>query len=194
MWIVSMCWPVSEPLSTRYLAFLTYISIALYFIYTQIISQFICHNKEKSCFQNIRTINKLIYFYPGHRFQLWSCFVDLYRYKAIGQFQRTGRAIWKRSNRSVTSVLLFFTKKFPWITTCTKCIWSCIPTCTNFNCNYPETNLYQNLSIENMFPIQLILKKKINFKRASKLQVEDMLSVFSGLSVLWLSGLSVLWL
>lgn len=62
MWIVLMCWPVLEPQSTRYLAFLTYISIALYFIYTHIISQFMCRNKEKICFQNIRTINKLLLF------------------------------------------------------------------------------------------------------------------------------------
>lgn len=83
MWIVLMCWPVLEPQSTRYLAFLTYISIALYFIYTHIISQFMCRNKEKICFQNIRTINKLLHFNVSHRFQLWSCFVDLYRYKAV---------------------------------------------------------------------------------------------------------------
>lgn len=83
MWIVLMCWPVLEPQSTRYLAFLTYISIALYFIYTHIISQFMCHNKEKICFQNILTINKLLHFNVGHRFQLCSRFVDLYRYKAV---------------------------------------------------------------------------------------------------------------
>lgn len=83
MWIVLMCWPVLEPQSTRYLAFLNYISIALYFIYTHIISQFMCRNKEKSCFQNIQTINKLLHLNVGHRFQLWSCFVDLYRYKAV---------------------------------------------------------------------------------------------------------------
>lgn len=60
-----------------------YISIALYFIYTHIISQFMCRNKEKVCFQNIRTNNKLLHFNVSHRFQLCSCFVDLYRYKIV---------------------------------------------------------------------------------------------------------------
>lgn len=84
MWIVLMCWPVLEPLSTRYLIVPTYTSIYLYFICVQIFSQFRCHNKEKSfCFQNILIINKLLYFNPGHNFLSCSCFVDLYRYKAV---------------------------------------------------------------------------------------------------------------
>lgn len=36
MWIVSMCWPVSEPLSTRYLTCLIYISIPLFVIYAKV--------------------------------------------------------------------------------------------------------------------------------------------------------------
>lgn len=89
--------------------------------------------QKKFCFQNILIINKLLYFNPGHRFLSCSCFVDLYRYKAIGQFQRTRGAIWERSNRSVTAAILCFTKNFPWITfTLNSFEWR-IPTCTSFD-------------------------------------------------------------